>query len=104
MNTPDTEGWEKTFDSMFNWADQIKEQELDRWMLMYGFVPDDLKTFIRLLLTSRDTYWKERVRKEVEFLKCSERTKRQYGDWVAETYEDKMLVNAVLDTLLDNLK
>lgn len=32
---------------MFNWADQIKDEELARWKVMYGFQPKDLKYFIR---------------------------------------------------------
>ena len=35
------------FDSMFNWADQIKDAELERWKIMYGFVPEDIKAFIK---------------------------------------------------------
>jgi hypothetical protein len=98
MNTPDTE--EKKHVAYSPEVNQIRPI-LVKYFNEY---PADLLADLSELLTSRDTYWKERVRKEVEFLKCSERTKRQYGDWVAETYEDKMLVNAVLDTLLDNLK
>lgn len=36
----------KEFDSAFNWADQIKEQELARWRIMYGCEPQDIKSFI----------------------------------------------------------
>lgn len=42
--------WKEEFNSMFNWAEQIKESELERWELMYGFVPNDIKNFIESLL------------------------------------------------------
>lgn len=48
MKTPSQilkEGLEE-FDSMFDLADQIKQQEIDRWKLMYGFVPEDIKSFL----------------------------------------------------------
>ena len=42
--------WEAEWDNMFDWAEQIKEEEIGRWKLLYGFTPDDLKSFIRTLL------------------------------------------------------
>lgn len=40
------EDWEKEFDSMFDWADQVKDSEIERWKVMYGFTPNKLKSFI----------------------------------------------------------
>lgn len=54
--------WEEEFDSMFNWADQIKEVELSRWKMMYGFQPKDLKSFIKVILTSERTKAEEGLR------------------------------------------
>ena len=47
------EAWETEFDSMFDWADQVKERELGHWKIMYGFQPKDLKDFIRSLLSDQ---------------------------------------------------
>ena len=38
------------FDSAFNWANQVKDAELERWRIMYGFVPDDLRNFLKTRL------------------------------------------------------
>lgn len=59
METPDTE-WEKDFDEKFGWLKRSKvtgAQLYDQMML---------KHFITSLLSSRDTYLKERVRKDVK--------------------------------------
>lgn len=48
------------------------------------------------ILSKNDTAWREKV----EGLKTDERKVATFGDWEAVTYEDKMLVNAVLDDLL----
>ena len=53
MDTPDEE-WEKEFNKMRKGSGQF-------------IVPTDVvKQFIQSLLTSRDNYWKERLKKEVE--------------------------------------
>lgn len=39
--------WEAEFDSLFNWADQVKESETERWRLMYGLTPEQLKSFLK---------------------------------------------------------
>ena len=44
------EKWEEEFDNMFDWADQVKEKEMARWEIMYGFTPKDIKQFIKKLL------------------------------------------------------
>lgn len=41
------EGWELEFDSAFNWADKVRDAELERWRIMYGFEPKDIKSFIK---------------------------------------------------------
>ncbi len=50
-------GWEEDFELCFRYFFMDMAD---------GAVKHDIKCFIRTLLTSRDTYWKERVRKEVE--------------------------------------
>ena len=35
------------FDSAFDFAEKIKEEELFLWKIKYGFVPNDLKQFIK---------------------------------------------------------
>ncbi len=60
-------------------------------------VTDEVKDFIR----SRDTYWKEMVRKEVEGMKKHE---SHIGIGGLYTAQVQMEVNQALDTLLDNLK
>lgn len=52
MNTPYTE-----------WRGQLKTRFLGRSVIQ---TIDELELFIESLLTSRDTYWKERVRKEID--------------------------------------
>ena len=95
-NPPDTE-WENEFDAMASellvgfdsgYSDEI----------MLSSAPDvsieRLKSFIRNLLTSRDTYWKERVRKEVVGMKV----------WfMEEDYRDTFPLISKED-VLDNLK
>ena len=55
MNTPDTE-WEKEFDE--GWARNNPEHPRIAKR-------EAVKSFIKETLSSRDTYWKERVRKNV---------------------------------------
>jgi len=73
MSTPDTE-WEKEFDERFSDESSVFEGGDP-----YGSRRKSLKAFITHLLTSRDTYWKERVRKEVEteIAEAVELTKRE---------------------------
>jgi len=37
-------------DSFFNWAEQIKDEEVERWKLMYGVTPEELKNWLRTAL------------------------------------------------------
>lgn len=79
--TPDTE-WEK----------EVRE-EWDRYNNGKFCSLDCTIDFIAHLITSRDTYWKERVRKEVEGMKG------RYKDC-----ENGEMWDEALNTLLDNLK
>ena len=76
------------------------------------FEPDTLVMTldnIDLLLTYRDTYWKERVKKEVEAIRKPEREEpnemadmKKWEVWDRLTDEDE-IYNQALDTLLENL-
>jgi len=122
MDTPDTENRENStsFGSgtniygdidtlireMFSYWDRIKESNPG------SVASNDVKDPITMVIdyadslrTSRDTYWKERVRKEVEGMRM---TRIQ---WAGTTDEQKNALlaifdahNQALDTLLDNLK
>ncbi len=46
-NTPLFEEQIKELNSAFDWADQVKGDELERWKVMYGFVPKDIEKFLR---------------------------------------------------------
>lgn len=37
-------------------------------------------------------------------MKCDERKTREFGEWVAETFNDKMLVNSVVKEILKAIK
>ncbi len=64
--TPDIE-WEKVVEEFYLNFTDIEKQELDTPSWNHnGVTPYLVEQWIRTLLTSRDTYWKERVRKEVE--------------------------------------
>ena len=69
--TPDTE-WREEFFEKFSHIQAIKNERSGN---AYTRITD----FIQTLLTSRDTYWKERVRKEVEteIAEAVELTKRE---------------------------
>ncbi len=43
------------------------------------------------------------LKEKVEGLKADERKIAEFGEWQAETYTEKMLVNAVLEALLVEL-
>lgn len=85
------------FDEMFEWTDfsgNIGSYVLVKKYRSYATEEterNELKSFIYNLIASRDTYWKEKVRKEVEkFIDANDD-----GMWACRE---------VLDTLLDNLK
>ena len=99
MNTPDTE-----------WREDFRNKILDietAIRLTYNEKDSDamvakMTDYIATLLSSRDTYWKERVRKIAEGMKKNPNKEAEwYGDdagWEAQGW------NNALDTLLDNLK
>ena len=92
---PEQPEWEKTLDM---WIEKDPDALLRHYI-------QSLKMIIPKLLTSRDAYWKEVVRKEVEGMRM---TRIQ---WAGTTDEQKNALlaifdahNQALDTLLDNLK
>lgn len=124
MNTPDTE-WEERFNEVYPSVTvgyDGSEMDARRRAKVWQFIEDEITTLNarhHTALTSRDTYWKGRVRKEVEALisegisladdrECSriitesdgsERTNMHYIlDYKIKKH------NQALDTLLDNLK
>ena len=93
QNTPDTE-WEKEF---YKILDEICGTS--EWLI----TKEKRKGFCKRMgkaLSSRDTYWKERVRKEINEIS---------RHWIEEAtrnpdnFEVRIKLDA-LDTLLDNLK
>ena len=98
MNTPDTE-WEKEkFNELLTLVKRgheavINEEEIEEY---YG----ELRTFITSLRTSRDTYWKERVREFRPILLDLD----VIGNPPISRAEYTEMIDEALDTLLDNLK
>ena len=94
MNTSDTE-WEKEkFNELLTLVKRgheavINEEEIEEY---YG----ELRTFITSLRTSRDTYWKERVK--------TLRKELWHDYHNAQRWSEQKAVADALDTLLDNLK
>ena len=84
MNTPDTE-WEKIGEDQWHQTWRHKEHG-------ERLINTELLNYI---LTSRDTYWKERVRKEVEGMPNATRD---------ECYNEKVICPDDLLKALDNLK
>lgn len=82
------EPWEQEFDN--------KILELDSkggWNIPYEGVNEyKIKNFIKGLLVSQ----RETLAVEIEGMKCDERKVYDFGAWSAHSYEEKMLVNAVL--------
>lgn len=106
ITTPDIE-WEKEFDRHFlgtepdgEWgSNEIKN---GTWTL-YAYA---VKNYIRSLLTSRDTYWKERVRKELDAREkeLQDEVREQGINFDEHTATRIYEVRKMRDTLLDNLK
>ena len=86
--TPDTE-WKDELDTL------LTDSELPIKELEYRTLRGNLETLISSLLSSRDTYWKERVRKEVEGMPNATRD---------ECYNEKVICADDLLQALDNLK
>ena len=72
MNTPDTEWREALEGRLFaylgamNMLGVMEGKTTDGTIVQRDKAVDDILQIVQTLLTSRDTYWKERVRKEVE--------------------------------------
>lgn len=116
MNTPDTEKWVKEFDEEYAGctfsqkvvgilAEAIYEGEHNEFGSDASHLTKKMIQIHEQELTSRDTYWKERVRKEVEKIKMH---KDKYQESSYSTYAsycgDMNVHNHALDTLLANLK
>ena len=73
MNTPDTEWREALEGRLFaylgamNMLGVMEGKTTDGTIVQRDKAVDDILQIVQTLLTSRDTYWKERVRKEVEW-------------------------------------
>ena len=89
MNTPDTEWSRQAFRIIMGEYGSDTFNEMDN--------------LINSIISSHTTYWKERVRKEVEGIRKPETTFLKEGD---ETWDYSHIIahNLALDTLLDNLK
>ena len=55
-----------------------------------------------LLTQDRNQAYEELI-KGIEGMKTDERKVATFGEWQAESYEDKMLVNAILADILENV-
>jgi len=55
------------------------------------------------ILTRRDNQAYTRLMEGIEGMKTDERKVATFGEWQAESYEDKMLVNAILTDILENV-
>lgn len=83
------EKWERefdeTFDSRFNPAGFQPKT--------HAYMPvAKLKSFISSLLSTHDS----ELREKIEGMRCSEMEIKDFGEWTAHSYQEKMLVNAVL--------
>lgn len=69
------------------------------------------KEYLSLFIHTHTAEVLEKILGEIGELKTDERKTAEFGEWVAESYNDKMMVNAVLDkvsffltTALEDLK
>lgn len=110
MNTPDTEWETANLHKELAYFDFLKDTGMNNNPECDASLYDYLLGVVEGLLSSRDTYWKERVRKEVEAIRKPEREEpnemadmKKWEVWDRLTDEDE-IYNQALDTLLDNLK
>jgi len=96
--TPDTEG-SSVKEQVYN---LVKEVHIQKPFEDVTGEPHYVTDQIMKIITSRDTYWKERVRKEVEGMRQST-VQHGHEDNDSRTC-DMCGWNQALDTLLDNLK
>ncbi|MBK9580236.1 MAG: hypothetical protein IPO40_24490 [Fibrobacteres bacterium] len=87
MNTPDTE-WEKIAVKLWNIA--LDEDNKN--------ARQEFRDVLTQARTSRDAYWMERVRKEVEGLQ------ERFGDWDNGDENEPLLLKCEVLGILDNLK
>lgn len=59
-----------------------------------------IKALVEDLLKSQ----KKDIIEKIKSRKCDERKVKTFGEWEAGTYEEKMLVNAVLEDLLKEIE
>ncbi len=64
---------------------------------------EEVKSFLLSALDQRDEEWKKRIEEAIKTKMTDERKVAQFGIWQADTYNDKMLVNAVLKEVRDGL-
>ena len=111
MNTPDTE-WEKELRKeiqMFFYNAEHPEVYSSYEVAMFERKVEGIVRIFQNTLTSRDTYWKERVRKEVEGMRKTKTFPQHLNGWDGKTtYFERLSdgdihFNQALDTLLDNL-
>lgn len=97
---------ETTQSFLFNRCPQVgteEERKLEKDILgseTYTITEEKLCEFLRSSLQKLTDEMLDEVRK----MKPDERKVATFGDWQAETYEEKMLVRAVLDTIIDKWK
>lgn len=65
MNNSHLKDVSKRFDEAFEWADKIKNDEIDRWKIMYGFTPNELKAFLLSEITTAYNQGREDTKNHV---------------------------------------
>jgi len=84
------------FDNTFKWVDM--ENGLGQYLLM-----TDVEKHLKAKITQdRDQAYTSLV-EGIEGMKTDERKVATFGEWQAESYEDKMLVNAILTDIIENV-
>ena len=93
----EVEEWEETFDLMHRdspngaFQDRIVTKEV-------------LKHFISQTITNAVKVERERLVESLKELKTDERKISEFGNWLAESHDEKMLTNAVIDTCIEIIK
>ena len=109
MNTPDTEWRSKSVEI---WEGKETPKEIAHAVVTHFSdfistkIEEDIETVIERLISSRDTYWKERVRKTVGKIEESARTQDTSYEYGEGTYEGMMHSIFILKDITneDNLK
>jgi len=106
MNTPDTE-WSSVKEQVYN---LVKEVHIQKPFEDVTGEPHYVTDQIMKLISSRDTYWKERVKDLEQDFIIFKRPECNVKDFLAQSGDGQlhrlMEINPkeALDTLLDNLK